>query len=169
MAKKKYILVSLLKISLLILCLISFSSEQIDWIYYNYDEQYVEKDITNSEKERVIALDLTQTGSRPLDNYIKVTVTPRDNHPTPVVIFSPSPSIDNRQVISRVGDGSPAKLYLKKEQFVGGDDDLYLRVICEKDGCDYHIRFDGLLLYCRIKFSFYSMYFFPKRLLTDNS
>ena len=143
MAKKICVINSVLKISILILCLIAFTSEQIVWIDYQFNEEYAEKEVTNAKKEEVYALDLThpEPDSKALNYYMKVTVTPKENNPTPIVIFSPTNSNDDRQVIARAADGSPAKLYLKKEQFV--DDDLYLKIICQRDNCAYKIRFDG--------------------------
>ena len=144
MAKNICAIKSFFKISILFLCLIAFTSEQIDWIPYNFNEEYAEKKITSAQKESVYALDLTSqtSDSKRLNYYMKVTVTPLEDNPTPIVIFSPTNSNNDRQVIARATDG-PAKLYLKKEQFIDDQDDLYLKIICKNDGCGYTIRFDG--------------------------
>ena len=145
MAKNICSIKSFFKVSILILSLITFTSEQIVWIDYDYNEEYAEKEITKASKEALYALDLTkkQEGSKMLNYYMKVTVTPKENKPTPIVIFSPTNLNNDRQVIARVTDGSPAKLYLRQEQFVEDQDELYLKILCKEDDCGYTIRFDG--------------------------
>ena len=88
MAKKICVINSVLKISILILCLIAFTSEQIVWIDYQFNEEYAEKEVTNAKKEEVYALDLThpEPDSKALNYYMKVTVTPKENNPTPQVL-----------------------------------------------------------------------------------
>ena len=145
MEKKVPIIKSLFKILLLILYLISFTSEQIEWVPYNFNEEFAEIEINDAPKEKVFALDLTgqKPDSKPLNYYVKVSVIPNENSPTPIVIFSPTNSNDDRQAIARVTDGSPAKLYLKRDQFINGEDDLFLKILCPEDNCGYKVRFDG--------------------------
>ena len=147
MAKDKQLIKlknNLFVLSLLFLCLISFVStqEDIDWIEYDYNERKIEKDCLNAKQESKFAI--TFQDQYRLLEYFKVTVTPLENTITPLVCFSPSDANcnTNRQVISRVADGKPAILLLKKDQFYNGDDELYVNVKCKESTCNYHIKFE---------------------------
>ncbi len=146
MAKKNLLnknLKSLFQISLIFLICISFISAETVWIEYEEEKQYAEKDIQNAEQKVTYALNLD---SKSCNYYMKVTVTPKGDIPTPILCFSPSDANcrDNKQAISRVTNGGPAILLLKREQFYEGSDELYVLVTCKEDNCNYNIKFEGL-------------------------
>ena len=133
----------LFQISLLLLICISFISSQRIWVEYDENLQLGEQNVTNGNQNTIFTLDINSNSN--VNYYMKVTVTPHGDIPTPILCFSPTDANcrSDRQVISRVTNGGPAVLLLKKEQFFEGSDELNVLVSCKEDKCNYNIKFEG--------------------------
>ena len=121
--------------------LLLFESQTITQINYDYEKEFIEKKIEQVKKEQNYELVFDKQNQIP--NYIKVTIIPKDNIPTPLLCFSSSDSncIFDRENIVKRTDGRPSKLYVKKEQFE--DKYFYILVTCKEDDCSYTLKFEG--------------------------
>ncbi len=136
---------------ILILCflnLISFSNQEkhqgvdgITGIDYNHDQKFVEYEVENAKKIQRFRLDLEQ--GKNILYYMKVEVTVVGDFPTPLLCFSSSDSNcnENREQIVKNPNGKTNLMWLKREQFIEDDQELYIQVICEKEGAGYILRF----------------------------
>ena len=133
------------KSKFLLLFLLSLISCDLIWVEYDTNQRFGKQEITHVEETQMIALNLNTTMH--VDDYMKVTVTPKENTETPLLCFSPTDAgcEKNRQVISRVTNGEEAILLLKREQFFEGSDELNVFVTCQKKTCSYTITFEGCL------------------------
>ncbi len=131
--------------TILFLCfLITFINSQTS-IEYNHSENHGESKQNNAAQKKSFVVNFDPNKSLPF--YIKVTVTPKEGEPTPVLCFSSRDSEcnTNRQAISKRTDGKPGFLYIRKEQISDSNDKLYILVTCVESGCSYSLTFDGEL------------------------
>ena len=129
------------QISLLLFCLITFiKAEDIKWVEYNHDDNLVTYTHTSGYKTQIIGLIFEPNKILP---YMKVTITPDENTPTPLLCFSSKDSLCNtdRQILSKRTDGLSSMIYIKKEQFQS--EDLFILVTCEDFGCGYTVKYEG--------------------------
>jgi len=128
--------------------LISFSNQEkhqgtdvVTGIDYNHDQKFVEYEVENAKKTQRFRLDL-ETGKNIL-YYMKVEVTVVGDFPTPLLCFSPTDSNcnENREQIVKNPNGKTNLMWLKREQFINDDQELYIQVICEKEGAGYILKF----------------------------
>ena len=132
----------IIKIAFLFLCLITFiNGKDTEWVKYNPASYSAEYKHTTGEKVQSVALEFGSEREIPL--YVKVTVTPNENTPTPLLCFSQEGAScnDGREILYKKTDEKAAMIYIKKEQFEKKD--LYILVTCEEAGCGYTLTFDG--------------------------
>ena len=130
-------------ITILFLCfLITFINSQVS-VEYNHRDDHGESQQSNTSQQKSFVLNFDPNKSVPY--YIKVTVIPKEDEPTPVLCFSNKDQycLGNRQAISKRTDGKPAFLFVKREQIEGTDEKLYILVTCVNPGCSYTLSFDG--------------------------
>ena len=133
----------LFKSMILLLFFLSLITCDIIWVEYDMEKKFGSEEVNDVEKTQIFALNLDNIMR--LDDYMKVTVTPKEKIETPILCFSPTDANcrKDRQVISRVTNGGPAILLLKKEQFFEGTDELNVLVTCHESKCSYTITFEG--------------------------
>jgi len=133
---------STLKTILFLCFLITFINSQVA-VEYNHGDNHGESQQSNASQQKSFVLNFDPNKSVPY--YIKVTVTPKEDEPTPVLCFSNKDQycLGNRQAISKRTDGKPGFLFVKKEQITGTDEKLYILVTCVNSGCSYTLSFDG--------------------------
>ena len=126
---------------LIFLCIISSIKSDIVWIFYENGASSAEYKHINGQKTQTVACEFG--GAIPY--YMKVMVTPSDGEETPLLCFSPSDANcqSNRQALARRTDGKPAFLYLKKEQFSIGMNELFIYITCLENKCSYTLTFIG--------------------------
>ena len=133
---------NIIKAVFLFLCLITFiNSKDTEWIRYNPSTYSGKYEHTTGEKTQSVALEFSNEREKPL--YVKVTITPNEDTPTPLLCFSQEGASCNvnREILYKKTDGTAASIYVKKEQFDSGD--LYILVTCEATGCGYTLTFEG--------------------------
>ena len=127
---------------LLLFNLITFiKPDNPEWIEYNFNNYSAEYKHTSGAKSQTIGVEFYVP--REIPSYMKVTIFPDENTPTPLLCFSgENPICDNsREVLYKRTDGLPSMIYIKKEQFIEGD--LFISVICQDSGCKYTLKFEG--------------------------
>ena len=143
--KKKFInLIHIFQTSLLFLCLIKLiNAATIEYIIYNADDKSATYKHTSGTITKCLELDFNSMEEIP--PYIKVTITPNENTPTPILCFSPEDSYCNynRQILSKKTDGLSSMIYIKREQYYYDLDKLFVFITCEESGCEYTIKFEG--------------------------
>ena len=135
---------SLFKITLIFLICATFVSPQRIWVDYDELTQFAEQEVTNGNQKTTFTLNIDSNTQ--VNYYMKITVTPKGNNLTPILCFSPTDANcrSDRHAITRVTNGGPAVLLLRKEEFYEGSDELNVYVICKEDKCNYNIKFEGL-------------------------
>ena len=137
-------------IILLFLYLFSFTSQEkhkgtdgVVGIDYDHEKRFAEYEVEDARKTQRFRLDF-QTG-KSISYYMKVEVIVVGDYPTPLLCFSPTDSNcnDNREQIVKNPNGKSTFIWLKREQFEKDDQELYIQVICEKEGAAYILRFSG--------------------------
>ena len=118
-------------------------SEDIIWITYDFSQGYGEKISTSSPQKQSFAVDFTsEQGDIPF--YIKVQVTSDYSNPAPLLCFSNSdPSCDTREQLVKNPNGKSTFFWVKREQFGGYNEKLYITAECEQEGCDYTVKVEG--------------------------
>ena len=91
----------------------------------------------------MIALDFSKGGIIPY--YIKVILIPEDGINTPHLCFSSTDSrcLNDRQAFATNTDGKPAIIFIKREQIINSENELFLLVTCEEEKCGYILKFYG--------------------------
>ena len=137
MAKEK----AIINFFVCFMCLIAFITAEITYINYDYQAEYTEFKAVNKPKELTVDLEFQTT----IPYYIKVTVTPEEGKPTPILCFSPtSQGCDSgREALAKRTDGQTNTLFLKREQFQDDNKELYIQVKCLEDNCNYSLKFYG--------------------------
>ena len=131
------------KILFLFLTLISFISCEIKWIDYDFSQNYAEYVHDKQSKKVSVGVDFYSSSGLPF--YIKVTVVPEEGTPTPLLCFCPTDSSCNTgiEAIAKSTDGSPAVLFLKREQFEEENRELFILVTCQENDCGYTLKIYG--------------------------
>ena len=137
------------KRGLLFLCLITFIYADITYVDYNFNEGSAEYEHTSGSITKTIELDFSNPNQIPY--YIKVTITPEEGTPTPLMCFAPEDATctSGRHSLIKKSDGLSSMMYVRKEEFDSGE--LYIFVTCEEikdsDGriqpCHYKLKFEG--------------------------
>ena len=133
----------------LFLYLISFSiqekhqgSETVLEIEYDDKHAFTEYEIENSKKNQKLQLKFEKNTKLPF--YMKIELTVTGDYPTPIMCFSSTDlNCDEREQIVKNPNDKSVVMWLKREQFSNEDLNLYIKVICEKDGAGYILRFEG--------------------------
>ena len=140
MVKKYNIMIFIL----LFLCLFLLTKgDEVVWIKYNYETNYVEKIIQNANKRQTYGIEFPEE-SKQIPYYIKVEVTSNDNNPAPLLCFSSEDQdcYQREQLVKNPNDKTTL-LWLKREQFEKEEQKLYINIECENDGCNYTLKFKG--------------------------
>ena len=131
------------KLLFLFLNLISFILCEIKRIDYDYSQNYAEYVHDKQSKKITVAFGFTSK----VPFYIKVTVVPEEGTPTPLLCFSPTDSSCNTgiEAIAKSTDGSPAVLFLKREQFEEEKRELFILVTCQENDCGFEIIWNSIM------------------------
>ena len=132
---------AIFKRGLLFLCLISFIYADVSYVDYNFNEGSAEYKHTSGAITQTVELEFSNPNQIPY--YIKVTITPDDGIPTPLLCFAPDDATctSGRHSLIKKSDGLSSMMYIKKEEFDTGE--LYIFVTCEEVGCHYTLKFEG--------------------------
>ena len=133
----------------LVLYLISFSiqekhqgSDSVLEIEYDDKKAFTEFEVENSKQNQKLMLKYDKTAS--FQFYMKIELTVTGNYPTPLLCFSATDlNCDDREQIVKNPNDKSVVMWLKREQFFSEDLNLYIKVMCEKDGAGYILRFEG--------------------------
>ena len=108
---------------------------------YDHNKQWVEYEVENAKQIQRFRLDF-EDGKKIL-YYMKVEITVVGDYPTPLLCFSPTDSNcnENREQIVKNPNGKSALMWLKREQFEKDEQELYIKVVCQKEGAGYILRF----------------------------
>ena len=141
--KNQKTLNGILRKGLLFLCLLSFISADTEWVEYDFSTGSAKYQHTTGEKTKAVALYFSEGSQIPF--YIKVTVTPTEGIPTPLLCFSPTDVNCNsdRHSLIKKSDGLPSMMYIKREEFQNDSEECYIFVTCEENGCGYTLEFEG--------------------------
>ena len=133
---------TLLNLIVLFLFLIPLMNCEADWMYYDFSQGYVEKPYNGGEKARTYACEFNNAKNIPY--YIKIEVNSTDDNPAPLLCFSPDDeTCSNRENLAKNAAGKSVFMWVKREQFLDDNKELYARVECAVDNCKYIIRFTG--------------------------
>ena len=136
---KKQTLENLIVLFLFLIPLINCAA---DWIYYDFSQGYVEKEYTGGEKANTFVCDFSKGKNIPY--YVKIEVNSTDNNPAPLLCFSnDDETCSSRENLAKNPTGKSVIMWVKREQFVEENKELYARVECAEAGCKYIIRFTG--------------------------
>ena len=135
-------MIKLSKIILFLIIHLAFIKSDIRWIDYDNKAGYVETEIIKAEKRYTFGVDF---GSKdPIPYYIKVEVNSSDTNPAPLLCFSNNDmNCQSRNQLVKNPNGKTATIWLKREEFSNGDQELFILVECLNDGCSYNIRVSG--------------------------
>ena len=99
--------------------------------------------MTSSPKKQSFAVDFTSQPDQ-IPFYIKVQVTSDDTNPAPLLCFSKTDSNckDREQLVKNPNDKSTF-FWVRREQFDGYDQELYITAECVEEGCEYTITVEG--------------------------
>ena len=133
---------NIFKQSLLLFNILSFITSQIIWVDYEIDKQSATYTNINIPKNQAFAVNFQDYE---VPYYIKVTIFPEKDTPTPLLYFSPTSleCLSERQILARRTDGKPVSLFIKKEEFLALEGELYICVTCQEDNCGYTLKFEG--------------------------
>ena len=133
----------------LFLYLISFSiqekhqgSDSVLDINYDDKKVFTEYEVENSKQNQRFQVNFETSAS--IRFYMKIELTVTGDYPTPILCFSATDSnCDEREQIVKNPNEKSVVMWLKREQFLGEEKNLYLKVICDKDGAEYTLRLEG--------------------------
>ena len=132
--------IKLIYTSLLLFFLMTFiKAEDINWVTFNEANHSAIYTHISGAKEQIIGLEFNSINISP---YMKITLTPDEITPTPLLCFSEEDSSCNkgRQILSKRTDGLSSMIFIRREQIQSGK--LYLLVTCEESGCGYTIKYE---------------------------
>ena len=132
--------IKLIYTSLLLFFLMTFiKAEEINWVTFNEANHSAIYTHISGAKEQIIGLEFNSINISP---YMKITLTPDEITPTPLLCFSEEDSSckKGRQILSKRTDGLSSMIFIKREQIQSGK--LYLLVTCEESGCGYTIKYE---------------------------
>ena len=126
----------------LFLSLISLITTQINWIDYDPNTYTVTYEHDRKSDSAIVGVDFKDYL---VPYYMKVTATPEKDSTTPLICFSPTSNScgDNRIILTRNGDQNPAILFLKREDFSQGQNELYIYAKCQESNCGFSLKFEG--------------------------
>ena len=142
--KQKYVSNNLIIIFFCLFCLFYLiQSEGIEYIQYNFQENYAELKKEYSTKKQTFMVDFSENPTQ-IPFYLKIIVTTNDNNPTPLLYFSNiDPNCNERQQLVKNTNEKSAFFWVKREEFESQEQELYFMVECEKEGCAYIVRVEG--------------------------
>ena len=126
----------------LFLFLISVINSSPVWLKYDFSQGYVEQEYTENAKATTFVCEFGESKNIPY--YIKIEVNSTDNNPAPLLCFSNNDeSCSTRENLAKNPAGNSVVLWVRREQFMDEDKELYARVECAESTCSYKIRFTG--------------------------
>ena len=138
--EKIYILINLF---IIFIYLISFINSEVELITFDFSKNSGEKTITSSPQKKSFSVDFSEKPSD-IPFYIKVHVTSNDDNPAPLLYFSNTdPDCIQRNQLVKNSNNKDVIFWVKKEEFSGLDEALYILVECQNDGCSYTINVEG--------------------------
>ena len=106
----------------------------------NYEQGSVEYEVEKSKKNQRFHVEFKSM----IPFYIGVQLTVTGDYPTPLLCFSPSDAnCDTPEQIVKNPNDKTVTMWIKREQFEGSDNKLYIKAICEDEGADYTIKVEG--------------------------
>ena len=133
---KKQTLQNLMVIFLFLIPLINCEA---DWMYYDFSQGYVEKSSTGT---KTFACEFSESKNIPY--YVKIEVNSTDDNPAPLLCFSnDDETCSSRENLAKNAAGKSVFIWVKREQFMDDQKELYAKVECAVDNCKYIIRFTG--------------------------
>ena len=117
-------------------------SDSVLDIDYDDKKVFTEYEVENSKQNQRFQVNFGSTSS--IRFYMKIELTVTGDYPTPILCFSATDSnCDEREQIVKNPNEKSVVMWLKREQFLGEEKNLYLKVICDKDGAEYTLRLEG--------------------------
>ena len=146
MAKKKSKMFFLI---LYLLYLIGFSNQQkhegtddlttIDFDANTWESNY---EVTNAKKSQRFRVSFVDKMKSPF--YMKIEVTSTDDKSSPILCFSSTDqNCDEREQIVKNPNGKSNLMWLRRDQYVKEEENLYIKVICPEEGAGYILSFTG--------------------------
>ena len=139
--KKKYVSKYLI---LLFFCLFYLiQSQGIEYIQYNFIENYVEKKIEYSTKKQTFMVDFSDNPTQ-IPFYLKIMAISDDNNPAPLLYFSSTdPNCNEREQLVKNSNGKRVFFWIRREEFEKIEQELYFMVECENVGYAYTVSVEG--------------------------
>ena len=118
-------------------------SEGIEYIDYNFQDNYSDKTIDYSAKKQTFLVDFSEKPTE-IPFYLKITATSNDNNLAPLLYFSNTdPNCDERGHLVKNPNEKSVFFWIKREEFERAEQELYFMVECEKEGCAYTVSVEG--------------------------
>ena len=113
-------------------------------IDFDHQKGMVEYEVENSKKNQRFQVSFTQGQGIPF--YLKIELTVKGESPTPLLCFSSTDaSCDQPEQILKNPNGDSVIMWLRREQFIEDESNLYLKAICQEDGANYIIKVESAM------------------------
>ena len=130
---------------ILLIYLFSFSkSEGLEWLYYDFSTNSIQRIIKGGDQIQNYGVDFEYLFISKVPPYFKIEVTSDDENPAPTICFSSTDrDCKEKEHFVENPEGKTAIMWLKSEEFIKDEDELYIHIECAKENCNYTLKING--------------------------